>query len=74
MKTRRSSAKEPVKRGGLGPTARELRYSAVSQTAQCYLKGSQALPEDTAAKKRARSLRAKKASAAAWKGRVKKPQ
>ena len=72
MKTRQSSAKKPAKRRNrntLEPTAHELRYAGVSQTAQSYLKGSKARPEDTAAKKLERSLRAKKASAAYWANR-----
>ena len=52
-------------RDGLGPKKHELRCAAKSQTKQCYLGGSKALYEASAQQRRARSLRAKKASAAA---------
>ena len=57
------AAKKPAKRmrDSLGPTKRELRCA----TKNCYLGGSKALYEASAQQRRARSLRAKKASAAA---------
>ena len=62
------AAKKPAAkrmRDGLGPTKRELRCAAKSQTKNCYLGGSLSLYEPSAQQRRARSLRAKKASAAA---------
>ena len=52
-------------RDPLGPTKHELRCAAKSQTKNCYLGGSKALYQASAQQRRARSLRAKKASAAA---------
>ena len=52
-------------RDALGPTKHELRCAAKSQTKNCYLGGSKALYEASAQQRRARSLRATKASAAA---------
>ena len=65
---RQPAVKKPAAkrmRDSLGPTKRELRCAAKSQTKQCYLGGSKALYEASAQQRRARSLRAKKASAAA---------
>ena len=62
------TAKKPAAkrmRDGLGPTKHELRCDAKSQTKNCYLGGSLSLYEPSAQQRRARSLRAKKASAAA---------
>ena len=66
-KVQRQPAKAPAKRvrDPLGPTKHELRCAAKSQTKNCYLGGSKALYEASAEQRRARSLRAKKASAAA---------
>ena len=67
---RQPAAKKPAAkakrvRDPLGPTKHELRCAATSQTKNCYLGGSKALYEASAQQRRARSLRAKKASAAA---------
>ena len=64
---KKPAAKKPAKRmrDSLGPTKRELRCAAKSQTKNCYLGGSKALYQASAQQRRARSLRAKKASAAA---------
>ena len=64
---KKPAAKAPAKRmrDSLGPTKRELRCAAKSQTKNCYLGGSLSLYEPSAQQRRARSLRAKKASAAA---------
>ena len=61
------AAKKPAKRmrDSLGPTKHELRCAAKSQTKNCYLGGSLSLYEPSAQQRRARSLRAKKANAAA---------
>ena len=62
------TAKKPAakrNRDPLGPTKHELRCAAKSQTKNCYLGGSKALCEPSAQQRRARTLRAKKASAAA---------
>ena len=63
------AAKKPAAkkrmRDSLGPTKHELRCAAKSQTKNCYLGGSKALYEASAQQRRARSLRAKKANAAA---------
>ena len=61
------AAKAPAKRmrDSLGPTKHELRCAAKSQTKNCYLGGSKALYQASAQQRRARTLRAKKASAAA---------
>ena len=62
------TAKKPAAkrmRDGLGPTKHELRCDAKSQTKNCYLGGIKALYQASAQQRRARSLRAKKASAAA---------
>ena len=66
-KVQRQPAKAPAKRvrDPLGPTKHELRCAAKSQTKNCYLGGSKALYEGSADERRARSLRATKASAAA---------
>ena len=66
-KSKKPAAKAPVKRmrNPLGPTKHELRCAAESQTKNCYLGGSKALYEGSADERRARSLRATKASAAA---------
>ena len=66
-KSKKAAAKAPAKRtrDPLGPTKHELRCAAKSQTKNCYLGGSKALYEASAQQRRARSLRAKKASAAA---------
>ena len=61
------TAKKPAakrNRDPLGPTKHELRCAAKSQTKNCYLGGSKAL-YGPSSQRRARSLRAKKASAAA---------
>ena len=64
---KKPAAKAPAKRmrDPLGPTKHELRCAAKSQTKNCYLGGSKALYQASAQQRRARSLRAKKASAAA---------
>ena len=65
---RQPAVKKPAAkrvRDPLGPTKHELRCAAKSQTKNCYLGGSKALYEASAQQRRARSLRAKKASAAA---------
>ena len=62
---KKPAAKAKRTRDGLGPTKHELRCAAKSQTKNCYLGGSKALYEASAQQRRARSLRAKKASAAA---------
>ena len=62
---KKPAAKANRMRDSLGPTKRELRCAAKSQTKNCYLGGSKALYEASAQQRRARSLRAKKASAAA---------
>ena len=64
---KKPAAKKPAKRmrDSLGPTKCELRCAAKSQTKNCYLGGSKALYQASAQQRRARSLRAKKASAAA---------
>ena len=67
---RQPAAKKPAAkakrvRDPLGPRKHELRYAAESQTKNCYLGGSLSLYEPSAQQRRARSLRAKKASAAA---------
>ena len=62
---KKPAAKAKRVRDPLGPTKHELRCVAKSQTKQCYLGGSKALCEPSAQQRRARSLRAKKASAAA---------
>ena len=67
---RQPAAKKPAAkakrvRDSLGPTKHELRCAAKSQTKNCYLGGSLSLYEPSAQQRRARSLRAKKASAAA---------
>ena len=62
---KKPAAKAKRMRDPLGPTKHELRCAAKSQTKQCYLGGSKALYEASAQQRRARSLRAKKASAAA---------
>ena len=64
---KKPAAKVPAKRmrDPLGPRKKELRYAAESQTKQCYLGGSLSLYEPSAQQRRARSLRAKKANAAA---------
>jgi hypothetical protein len=64
---KKPAAKAPAKRmrDPLGPRKKELRYAAKSQTKNCYLGGSKALYQGSAQQRRARSLRAKKASAAA---------
>ena len=62
------AAKKPAAkrvRDSLGPTKHELRCAAKSQTKNCYLGGSKALYQTSAQQRRARTLRAKKASAAA---------
>ena len=61
------AAKKPAKRmrDSLGPTKHELRCAAKSQTKNCYLGGSKAGYEPSAQQRRARSLRARKANAAA---------
>ena len=63
------AAKKPAAkkrmRDPLGPTKHELRCAAKSQTKNCYLGGSKALYQTSAQQRRARTLRAKKASAAA---------
>ncbi len=66
-KSKKAAAKAPAKRtrDPLGPTKHELRCAAKSQTKNCYLGGSLSLYEPSASQRRARSLRAKKASAAA---------
>ena len=65
---RQPAAKKPAPkrmRDPLGPRKKELRCAAKSQTKNCYLGGSLSLYEPSAQQRRARSLRAKKASAAA---------
>ena len=69
---RQPAAKKPAAkatakrmRDPLGPRKHELRCAAESQTKNCYLGGSLSLYEPSAQQRRARSLRAKKASAAA---------
>ena len=67
---RQPAAKKPAAkakrvRDPLGPRKHELRYAAESQTKNCYLGGSKALYQGSAQQRRARSLRAKKASAPA---------
>ena len=64
---KKPAAKAPAKRmrDPLGPTKHELRCAATSQTKNCYLGGSKALYQTSAQQRRARTLRAKKASAAA---------
>ena len=65
---RQPAAKKPAAkrmRDPLGPTKHELRCAAKSQTKNCYLGGSKALYQTSAQQRRARTLRAKKASAAA---------
>ena len=65
---RQPAAKKPAAkrmRDPLGPRKKELRCAAKSQTKNCYLGGSLSLYEPSASQRRARSLRAKKASAAA---------
>ena len=65
---RQPAVKKPAAkrvRDPLGPRKHELRYAAESQTKQCYLGGSLSLYEPSAQQRRARSLRAKKANAAA---------
>ena len=66
-KSKKAAAKAPAKRtrDPLGPTKHELRCAAKSQTKNCYLGGSLSLYEPSAQQRRARSLRAKKANAAA---------
>ena len=66
-KSKKAAAKAPAKRtrDPLGPTKHELRCAAKSQTKNCYLGGSKALYQTSAQQRRARTLRAKKASAAA---------
>ena len=66
---RQPAAKKPAAkakrvRDPLGPRKHELRYAAESQTKNCYLGGIKAL-YGPSSQRRARSLRAKKASAAA---------
>ena len=65
-KSKKLAAKAPAKRmrESLGPTKHELRCAAKSQTKNCYLGGIKAL-YGPSSQRRARSLRAKKASAAA---------
>ena len=65
-KSKKAAAKAPAKRtrDPLGPTKHELRCAAKSQTKNCYLGGIKAL-YGPSSQRRARSLRAKKASAAA---------
>ena len=67
---RQPAAKKPAAkakrvRDPLGPRKHELRCAAKSQTKNCYLGGSLSLYEPSAQQRRARSLRAKKANAAA---------
>ena len=64
---KKPAAKKPAKRmrNSLGPTKHELRCAAKSQTKNCYLGGSKAMLEPSAQQRRARSLRARKANAAA---------
>jgi len=62
---KKPAAKAKRMRDTLGPTKHELRCAATSQTKNCYLGGSKALYQASAQQRRARSLRAKKASAAA---------
>ena len=62
---KKPTAKAKRMRDPLGPTKHELRCAAKSQTKNCYLGGSKALCEPSAQQRRARTLRAKKASAAA---------
>ena len=65
---RQPAAKKPAAkrmRDPLGPTKHELRCAAKSQTKNCYLGGSLSLYEPSAQQRRARSLRARKANAAA---------
>ena len=62
---KKPAAKAKRMRDPLGPTKHELRCAAKSQTKNCYLGGSKALYQASAQQRRARSLRAKKASAAA---------
>ena len=64
---RQPAVKKPAAkriRDPLGPTKHELRCAAKSQTKNCYLGGIKAL-YGPSSQRRARSLRAKKASAAA---------
>ena len=62
---KKPAAKAKRVRDALGPTKHELRCAAKSQTKNCYLGGSKALYQASAQQRRARTLRAKKASAAA---------
>ena len=62
---KKPAAKAKRMRDPLGPTKHELRCAAKSQTKNCYLGGSKALYQASAQQRRARSLRGKKASAAA---------
>ena len=62
---KKPAAKAKRMRDPLAPTKHELRCAAKSQTKNCYLGGSLSLYEPSAQQRRARSLRAKKASAAA---------
>ena len=62
---KKPAAKAKRMRNSLGPTKHELRCAAKSQTKNCYLGGSKALYQASVQQRRARSLRAKKASAAA---------
>ena len=65
---RQPAAKKPAAkrvRDPLGPTKHEPRCAAKSQTKNCYLGDSLSLYEPSAQQRRARSLRAKKANAAA---------
>ena len=66
-KSKKPAAKAPAKRmrDSLGPTKHELRCASKSQTKNCYLGGSLSLYEPSAQQRRARSLRARKANAAA---------
>ena len=61
---KKPAAKAKRMRDPLGPTKHELRCAAKSQTKNCYLGGIKAL-YGPSSQRRARSLRAKKASAAA---------
>ncbi len=62
---KKPAAKAKRVRDPLGPRKKEQRYAAESQTKNCYLGGSLSLYEPSVQQRRARSLRAKKASAAA---------
>ena len=61
---KKPAAKAKRVRDPLGPTKHALRCAAKSQTKNCYLGGIKAL-YGPSSQRRARSLRAKKASAAA---------